>query len=319
MPKGSSSLVMRGSADLNATTPFYNKTTTDILAGAPVYTLGGEVGGGLMPASLSHHFAGVTASAVNALQSTASGVISEGVALANFKGHASAIVNSWVRPVPGTQYFTYSAVPTGITLLTDMTADTSIHYISSSTQAEIMISPPATNYNQMIWVAPVATDDDWLVVSTNMKVGAYTIVTGHTALPEARALLVTVTSVSTADTMGTLAVVGTDINDDALTETITPAQNTTTAGVKAFKTVTSITGAAWVIATTEDTIKIGFGDKLGLPITYSAAPIALHTTLNNAIESTAPTFTVDADEVCKNLVDINSSLNGTAVMVLLPF
>ena len=118
---------------------------------------------------------------------------------------------------------------------------------------------------------PVVADVDRIVTSANMKVGAYTVA----AQPDIpRNVTVTVTAGDTADTMGTVVVVGTDINGNALTETITPVAGSTVAGTKAFKTVTSVTGAGWVIDGSEgtnDTITVGVGNLLGLPILIAAA------------------------------------------------
>lgn len=97
-----------------------------------------------------------------------------------------------------------------------------------------------------------------IVTTTNMKVGTYTIA----AQPIAPALLsVTITIVDVADTMGTIDFVGTDINGDALTETIAPIAGSTVYTTKEFASVTSATGVGWVIGgTTEDTIVIGVAD-----------------------------------------------------------
>jgi hypothetical protein len=93
-----------------------------------------------------------------------------------------------------------------------------------------------------------------IVTTTNMKVGAYTIA----AQPVVPSLLsVLTTTVTGADTMGTITFVGTDINDAPLTEVLTPVAGVTTYTVNEFKTVTSATGAGWVINTGNDTLVIG--------------------------------------------------------------
>ena len=113
--------------------------------------------------------------------------------------------------------------------------------------------------------AALLADVDKVVVSVDMKVGAYTIA----AQPDIpRNITVTVTATDTADTMGTVVVVGTDIEGQPITETITPAAGSTVAGTKAFKTVTSVTGAGWVVDAaegTKDKITVGIGTALGLP------------------------------------------------------
>lgn len=114
---------------------------------------------------------------------------------------------------------------------------------------------------------PELADVDKIVTTANMKVGAYTVASSPD-IP--RNITVTHTQVGgVTDTLGTIVIVGTDIDDDALTETITPLEGTIASGIKAFKTVTSATGVGWVINTTEDTITIGQGAELGLPVALS--------------------------------------------------
>lgn len=96
------------------------------------------------------------------------------------------------------------------------------------------------------------------VTSTNMKVGAYTIAN---ASPVWRgACLVTITHTTVAagtDTLGTIDIVGTDLNNQAITETMTPVADSVATSTKFFRTVTSATGAGWVIAGGNDTLVIG--------------------------------------------------------------
>ena len=118
---------------------------------------------------------------------------------------------------------------------------------------------------------PLVADPDKVVVSVDMKVGAYTIA----AQPDVpRNITVTSTAVGTADTMGTITVVGTDADGQPLTEVVAPISGQLVAGAKAFKTVASVTGAGWVIDAvegTKDTIIVGIGTALGMPIVLGAA------------------------------------------------
>ena len=148
---------------------------------------------------------------------------------------------------------------------------------------------------------PALADVDNIVASTNAKVGAYTVAdtTPDGTIP--RNLTVTRTAVSTADTGGTVVIVGTDGADAALTETITVgADGVTVAGTKAFKTVTSVTGVGWVIAAGNDTITVGFGALVGLPVVLTASTGTALTTLattvavSNTTGGTRATSTVDA-------------------------
>ena len=118
-----------------------------------------------------------------------------------------------------------------------------------------------------------AADVDKIVTSTNMKVGAYTVA----ASPSVPSLItVTVTASGTADTMGTITVVGTDIYDRVLTEVITPVAGSTVTGTRYFKSVTSVIGVGWVIdgaEGTNDTITVGVPmsggiEAEGCPVTF---------------------------------------------------
>jgi hypothetical protein len=110
-----------------------------------------------------------------------------------------------------------------------------------------------------------AADDNLIVTSANMKVGTYTI----DAQPSAPSLIgVKVTASGTADTMGTITYVGTDIDDRALTETVTPIAGSTVWTTNYFKTISTITGAGWVIdvGAGNDTLIIGVPMSCGLKV-----------------------------------------------------
>jgi len=159
---------------------------------------------------------------------------------------------------------------------------------------------------------PAVDDDDYFVTSTNMKVGAYTL--AKTAPDVPRNVTVTQTAAGTADTSGTIVVAGTDIGGQAITETITPESGKVVAGTKAFKTITSITGAGWVIADGNDTIKVGFGSRVGLPDKLSLNTVLL-AILNGSVEATAPTVTLSGTDLANNTVDFNSAWGGTQAYV----
>ncbi len=115
--------------------------------------------------------------------------------------------------------------------------------------------------NATYLAAATAADADRVVVSTNMKVGTYTIANAGT-MPTggARRITLTHTSGDTTDTLGTVLVVGTDIDGNALSETLTPSADSAVTSTYFFKTVTSATGTGWVIDASEvtnDTLTIG--------------------------------------------------------------
>lgn len=162
--------------------------------------------------------------------------------------------------------------------------------------------------------AMVVADVDYFVVSANMKVGAYTM--AHTSMPVgARNVTVSQTAVDAEDTNGTIVVVGTDLAGAALTETITPNGGATVAGTKAFATVTSVTGAGWVIGGGNDTITVGFGDVIGLPDKLSDTAQVLSASKNNVKQSTAPTVTVSSTVLALNTVDLDSAMDGDSISV----
>lgn len=128
---------------------------------------------------------------------------------------------------------------------------------------------------------------------------------------------ITATAGGTAGDIKAIQVViaGTNINGEAITETL-PAFTVNTAGTvtgsKAFKTVTSITIPAH--DGTGATTAVGVGDKLGLPDALTRDTI-VNAFLTGVRESTRPTVAFDSDEVEKNLVTLNSALDGSAVIV----
>lgn len=140
-------------------------------------------------------------------------------------------------------------------------------------------------------------DDNKIVTTTNMKVGTYTIA----AQPTAPCLLsVLVTAVGTADTMGTITFVGTDIDGAALTEAVTPIAGTTVYTVAEFASVTSATGAGWVIdgGAGNDTIIIGVADIIAPSGYYfsaiqvvAAAVVTRQTNVSGAIVAQLSDFT----------------------------
>jgi hypothetical protein len=95
------------------------------------------------------------------------------------------------------------------------------------------------------------------VTTVNMKVGTYTLANTTPVWAGAGLVTVTHTTVVTTDTLGTVIVVGIDLSGQTRTDTITPVADTVATGVIPFRTITSITGAGWVIAGTNDTLVVG--------------------------------------------------------------
>ena len=122
---------------------------------------------------------------------------------------------------------------------------------------------PAIGGEPTYIAAATAADVDRFVADVDQKVGAYTVINSG-AMPTGGAYLITatVTATDTADTPGTLVLVGTDLQDTVQTETLTLAVGSTVSSTKYFKTLTSATGAGWVIDAaegSEDRITVGCG------------------------------------------------------------
>lgn len=108
---------------------------------------------------------------------------------------------------------------------------------------------------------------------------------------------------------------GTNEWDVAITEVLpvfTVNSATTVTGSLAFKTVTSIVIPAH--DGTGATTAIGDGAKLGLGVTH-ARDTVIQAYLDGALEGTRPTVVADDDEVEKNLITLNSALDGSVVLV----
>lgn len=139
-------------------------------------------------------------------------------------------------------------------------------------------------------------DDNKIVTTVDMKVGAYTIA----AQPTAPAIIsVTVTTVDVADTMGTITFVGTDGSGAAQTEVVIPVSGSTVYTTQEFKTITSATGADWVIGGSgADTIIIGVASTIAGPGYYfssiqvlATAVVASQTNKTGAISAELSDFT----------------------------
>ena len=111
-------------------------------------------------------------------------------------------------------------------------------------------------YTNIAVATPAVTNR--FVTTTNMKVGAYTVANASPAMAGAVHVTVTHTAVTGTDTLGTIVVAGTNLTGGVISETITPLDGTVATGTKWFRTVTSVTGAGWVINTGNDTLVVGY-------------------------------------------------------------
>ena len=130
---------------------------------------------------------------------------------------------------------------------------------------------------------------------------------------------ITATAGGTAGDIAAVSVIieGTNYADEDITETLaafTVDTAGTKSGTKAFKTVTKVTIPA---ADGEGaTVAIGYADKLGLPYKLARNTV-LATYLDDVLETTAASVTVDEDDLEKNTLDPHSACDGSNVDVYL--
>lgn len=129
--------------------------------------------------------------------------------------------------------------------------------------------------------------------------------------------VITATSGGTAADIKAIQVTinGTDASGATITEDLpafTVNSATTVTGSKAFATVTSV-----VIPAHDDTgatTSIGTGDALGLGV-HLARNTVIAAYFDDVKEGTAPTVAVSASALSSNTIDLNSALDGSAVIV----
>lgn len=158
------------------------------------------------------------------------------------------------------------------------------------------------------WATPAAADADVVHAAVTLADGATTTVTIGITNPDVPRCLSITGNAATAT--GDVVITGTDIEGNALEETIVSTGAATVNGTKAFKTVTQIVFPARGAAA--DTISVGVSDKLGLPYKLAANTV-LAAALNNVREATAPTVAVSSSDIESNTIDLNSVLDGTKV------
>jgi|Wag4MinimDraft_12_1082652.scaffolds.fasta_scaffold00095_15 hypothetical protein len=118
-----------------------------------------------------------------------------------------------------------------------------------------------------------------------------------------------------ATVVGNIVVNGTDIDDNAISETFVLNGDVEVQGNKAFKTVTSIELPVETNAGADE-IQVGVANKLGLPYKLERNTI-LKAYRDNTLEGTAPTVTVDSANIENNTALLDSAMNGTNVNIYL--
>lgn len=175
--------------------------------------------------------------------------------------------------------------------------------------------PTKSYFSTFAPAAPVIADVDRFVTVTDMKVGGYTVANASPPDALCRNITVSVTSVVDADTMGTITVTGTDYNSEVISEIITPVVDNTVVGIKAFKTVTAVVGAGWVVSggADKDQITVGFGDVIGFSSKIKSGEVIL-AVWNQAIVA-LPTITY-SNEISKCTFTLPTAGDSAKKMII---
>ena len=138
--------------------------------------------------------------------------------------------------------------------------DTTLATIANDDEYDLPTGIDDIDQIETLDIYNAAPDVDAIIESTAMIVGAYTIDNQPTKPVR---ISITHTTVGSADTLGTIVIVG-EVNGEADTETITPVADSTVYGEKYFDAdgLTSITGVDWVTDGDDDLIEVGIsGDR----------------------------------------------------------
>ncbi len=189
---------------------------------------------------------------------------------------------------------------------------TSAQAIPNAVQRRDLKLPTQVILEKQTLTDPVVADADRLLNDQATSDSTTTTATSFLAQPDVcRTLSITPGGTTDDVPAGDVTVTGTNIHGDTISEAFTFAANasTVTNGTKAFCSVTSIVfpiqdGAA-------ATYDVGVLDALGLKRCMDSAGHVFHAVFDGAYEGTRPTCTADADEVEKNVCDINGTLNGS--------
>lgn len=161
---------------------------------------------------------------------------------------------------------------------------------------------------------PIVGASTSIVTNTAGAISAAIATYVPTVQPDvARTINITPTGTTTDVEACVIVVTGTNIHDATITENFTFLANASTAttGVKAFKTLTLVTFPAnCESGTFAATWNIGVTDALGLKRCMKSTGHYVYGTLDGTYEATRATITADADEIEKNTINIDGTLDG---------
>ena len=179
----------------------------------------------------------------------------------------------------------------------------------------IQLNEMKLSHFQLVATETATADADGVHAAVASAATAQVVTADITDPPYPRNITITLGDTTDDIAAGNIVVHGTNINDDVISETFALTANQTDAavGTKAFKTVTQINVAAQ--DGTGASFTFGFGELLGLPVMLTAKPLTF--VLDDGVIMTAPVITADADELEKNVIDVNGSLNGSVLDIFM--
>lgn len=127
--------------------------------------------------------------------------------------------------------------------------------------------------------------------------------------PDMPRLLTVVSAGSGHNAAGTVTINGTDIRGNTISDAIVLNGNTAVAGVKAFKTVTSIDLSGVTGNDANNTVAVGTSAKLGLSRICQEDSAFLGSS-DGVFEATRPVITKHATDISQNVVSFNTAPNG---------
>jgi hypothetical protein len=173
---------------------------------------------------------------------------------------------------------------------------------------------PVTPISKISLGSPVVADVNYIAESQIIADGAVAALTlVNTTLDVPR----NITATGALGDDAILNVVGTDVYGNAITETITLNGTATIQGVKAFKTVTSVTpaGGAGLGAAA---VTVGTGSKLGLPVKLNARPDLLQAWFGDVLDGGGSTVVIGSTSAGadkRGTIAFTSALDGSEVIV----
>lgn len=157
---------------------------------------------------------------------------------------------------------------------------------------------------------PLAADTNGVHAAIALTDALQTITTGITNPDVPRCVSITGNASGIA---GDVTITGTNFDDAAISEVIALNGDNTVGGEKAFKTVVSIALPIETHAGT-DTVEIGFTDSLGLPDMLTRNSV-LWGHIDGTRDGITPSVTFDSNELEKNVVLLDTALDGSAVII----